>query len=86
MTTPATAGTTSTGASAGTARGLPYQSGAIGSGWTTDPRMVTRGAAAASLAHHRQRGEGSDPVGVSSSTKPAHDSQVTVVTYAIPTR
>jgi hypothetical protein len=28
------------------------------------------GAAAATLAHHRQRGEGSDPVGVSSNTKP----------------
>src|SRR5215218_6416550 len=70
-TTPATAGMTSTRESAGTARGLPYQSGASGSGWTTDASVVTTGAAAASLAHHRQRGDGSRPVGVSSSTKPA---------------
>jgi hypothetical protein len=35
---------------------------------------LTSGAAAASLAHQRQRGEGSAPVGVSSVTKPMHAS------------
>jgi hypothetical protein len=53
---------------------LPRYSGAIGSGWTAKPTTVSTGAAAATLAHQRQRGEGSDPVGVSRSTKPAHDS------------
>jgi hypothetical protein len=34
------------------------------------------GTAAASQANQRQRGDGSEPVGVSSRTKPAQDSQV----------
>jgi hypothetical protein len=66
---------------------LPYQSGASGSGWTTEVTATTAGATAASLAHQRQRGDGSEPVGVSSSTKPAHDSQTMVkVRTAIPAR
>jgi len=44
------------------------------------------GPAAAILAHQRQRGEGSDPVGVSSSTKPAHDSQMGAALSANPAR
>ena len=35
-----------------------------------DTTTPTTAAAAATLAHHRQPREGSDPVGVSSSTKP----------------
>jgi hypothetical protein len=53
---------------------LPRYSGASGPGWTANPTIVSTGAAAATLAHQRQRGDGSDPVGVSGSTKPAHDS------------
>jgi hypothetical protein len=75
---PATPGTTSTRASAGTARGLPWYSGASGSGCTAAASTATTGAAAATLAHHRQRGDGSDPVGVSSSANPAHDTQTSV--------
>jgi hypothetical protein len=37
------------------------------------------GAAAASLAHQRQRGEGSDPLGVSSSTKPTQANPMNTV-------
>ncbi|HET9559863.1 MAG TPA: hypothetical protein VFS70_22205 [Actinomycetota bacterium] len=70
---PASAGTSSTRASAGTARALPWYSGASGSGWTASPTIVTTGATAATLAHQHQRDEGSLPVGVSSSTKPAQD-------------
>jgi hypothetical protein len=42
------------------------------SGWGSSVTATAKmtGAAPATLAHHRQRGEGSDPVGVSSSTKP----------------
>jgi hypothetical protein len=40
---------------------------------------LTTGAAAAALAHQRQRGEGSDPVGVSSSTKPRAARAMTTV-------
>jgi hypothetical protein len=45
----------------------------------TDVSSHTTGAAAATLAHQRQRGEGSDPVGVSSRTKLAHESQMRVL-------
>jgi hypothetical protein len=39
----------------------------------------TTGAAAATLAHHRQRGEGNDPVGVSSRTKPIQAASTTTL-------
>jgi hypothetical protein len=48
-------------------------------GCTTDPSTVTTGAVAATLAHQRQWGEGNLPVGVSSSTKPAQDTQMSTV-------
>jgi hypothetical protein len=41
-----------------------------GSGVRVSATRYTTGAAAAALAHQRQRGDGSDPVGVNSSTKP----------------
>jgi len=40
------------------------------SGASITASRKTTGAAAATHAHQRQRGEGSDPVGVSSRTKP----------------
>jgi hypothetical protein len=43
-------------------------------------------AAAATLAHQRQRGEGSDPVGVSSSTKPAQENQMMTMPLVNPAR
>ncbi len=43
-------------------------------GPTVSASRKPAGAAAASLAHQRQRGEGSDPVGVSSRTKPTQAS------------
>ena len=60
--------------------------GYSGAGWTTDASSHTTAAAAATLAHQRQRGEGSDPVGVSSRTKPAHDSQMRVTPVWNPAR
>jgi hypothetical protein len=65
---------------------MPGYSGYSGAGWTTDPSSHTTAAAAATLAHHRQRGEGSDPVGVSSRTKPAHDSQSMTTPLTNPAR
>jgi hypothetical protein len=44
-----------------------------------EARTNTTGAAAATRAHRRQRGDGSDPVGVSSSTKPIRAGQTTKV-------
>src|SRR4029450_8031309 len=86
-TNPARPGTTSRRYRVGTARGLPYQSGASGSGCTTDATTTSTGAAAAALAHQRPRGDGRDPVGVSSSTNPAQASQMTVkLKMANPTR
>ena len=40
---------------------------------------LTTGAAAVVLAHQRQRAEGSDPVGVSSRTKPSKAWAVTMM-------
>jgi hypothetical protein len=62
---------------AGTASGLPTSgnSGRSGAGSTTDPSSHNSAAAAATRAHQRQRGDGSRPVGVSSSTKPAQEIQ-----------
>jgi hypothetical protein len=40
-------------------------------GASTITRRLTTGTTTAARAHHRQRGEGSDPVGVSSRTKPS---------------
>jgi hypothetical protein len=42
----------------------------MASGPSTDDTNPTTDATATTLAHHRQRGEGSDPVGVSSRMKP----------------
>jgi hypothetical protein len=61
-------------------------SGYSGAGWTADPTSQTTGAAAATLAHQRQRGEGSFPVGVSSRTKPAQDSQLRTMPLLNPAR
>jgi hypothetical protein len=44
------------------------------------------GPAAAILAHRRQRGEGSDPVGVSSSTNPASEIQIRKIPKETPAR
>ena len=71
-----------------TASGFPTSGCSGNSGWgsTADNTTSNTGAATATLAHHRQRGEGSDPVGVSSSTKPAHDSQMGAVLSVNPAR
>jgi hypothetical protein len=73
---------------AGTASGFPMAgySGYSGVGWTTDTSSHTRAAAAAVLAHQRQRGEGSLPVGVSNSTKPAHAIQLSTTPLLNPAR
>ena len=62
-----------TGRRAETASGLPTSgcSGYSGCGSIAAISIISTGPAAATLAHHRHRGEGSDPVGVSSSTNPA---------------
>jgi hypothetical protein len=54
-----------------TASGFPTSGCSGNSGWgsTADNTTSNTGAATATLAHHRQRGEGSDPVGVSSKMK-----------------
>jgi len=64
--------TSSTPPRAGTPSGLstPVAAGSSGSGSSSIAATNTTGAAAATLAHQRQRGEGSDPVGVNSNTKP----------------
>ena len=49
------------------------------SGASVTASRKTTGAAAATHAHQRQRGEGSDPVGVSSRTKPTQANAVTTV-------
>ena len=46
-------------------------SGSSGLGYSTDATKPSAPAPATSLAHQRQRGDGSDPVGVSSRTKAA---------------
>jgi hypothetical protein len=61
-------------------------SGRIGAGSTTDASTHTTGAAAAILAHQRQRGDGSDPVGVSSSTKPTPEIQIRIMPLDSPAR
>ena len=73
---------------AGTANGLPTpgNSGRSGAGSTTDPSSHNSTAAAATRAHQRQRGEGSRPVGVSSSTKPAHAIQARATPLLSPAR
>jgi hypothetical protein len=73
---------------AGTPNGLPIcgYSGRNGAGSTTDPSSHSTGAAAATRAHQRQRGEGSRPVGVSSSTKPAQAIQATTTPLLSPAR
>jgi hypothetical protein len=60
-------------ARAGTSSGLAMSgySGYSGAGPMIDPSSHSPAAAAAILAHQRQRGDGSRPVGVSRSTKPA---------------
>ncbi len=64
---------------AGRARGFwnVGSSGYNGLGSSADHGRTITVAAAATQAHHRQRGEGSDPVGVSSRTKPAQAGQRT---------
>jgi hypothetical protein len=61
----------------------PPNSKGLPSTWTdgsTDPgarvtsTTSSSGTATMALAHHRQRGEGSDPVGVNSRTKPSRSS------------
>jgi hypothetical protein len=61
-------------------------SGYSGAGWTTDPSSQTPAAAATTLAHHRQRGEGSFPVGVSSRAKLAQASQIMAIPVENPAR
>jgi hypothetical protein len=58
----------------GTASGLVTDSSCPSSrsGW---PSRKTIGTAAVTIAHQRQRGEGSDPVGVSSKIKPTKAGQ-----------
>jgi hypothetical protein len=90
MTTPAAGWATSSSprGRAGTASGFPTAgySGYNGVGWTVDASSHTTGAAAAILAHQRQRGDGREPVGVSSSTKPAHEIHVTTTPLLNPAR
>jgi hypothetical protein len=60
---------------AGTATGFTIDSyGGMVNGPNVSAARKTTGAAAATQAHQRQRADGSDPVGVSSRTKPMHTS------------
>ena len=70
-------------ARAGTARGLPTAgcSGYRGLGSVTRASTPSATAVAATLAHQRQRGDGSLPVGVSSNTKPTHDSRTRTIAF-----
>jgi hypothetical protein len=60
-------------------------SGYSGLGLVSPATAPATVAATATLAHQRQRAEGRVPVGVSSSTKPAHDSQATTMAFWNPT-
>jgi hypothetical protein len=73
---------------AGTPSGLAMSgySGRSGAGSTIAPSSHTTAAAAAILAHQRQRGDGSRPVGVSSSTKPAQAIHCTTAPLLSPAR
>ena len=75
-------------ARAGTPNGFPIPgySGYTGIGSTTDAATNTTAAAAATLAHQRQWREGSDTVGVSSSTKPAQEMETVLRPLENPTR
>jgi hypothetical protein len=72
----------------GTASGFPTSgcSGDNGCGSTAANKTSSTGAAAATLAHQRQRGDGSDPVGVRSRTKLTQASHRTWMPLAIPAR
>ena len=72
----------------GTASGFSTSgcSGIIGCWSTADNNTSSSGAAAATLAHQRQRGEGSDPVGVSSRMKPTQASHRTWMPLETPAR
>jgi hypothetical protein len=61
--------------------GLPtaWYRGCGGSGASVTTTSKTTGAATMILAHQPQRGEGSDPVGVSSRMKPSKASDVITV-------
>jgi hypothetical protein len=70
VTTKATPRSTTSGpANARTTGGVATDSWSAPS---ADDAIPNTQAAAATLAHQRQRGEGSEPVGVSSKTKPMH--------------
>jgi hypothetical protein len=71
MSTQLTAKTTRSGAvSTGTTSGLSNPRYDSSRGSSNDDTTATTSAATATRAHHRQRGEGSDPFGVSSRMKP----------------
>ena len=71
-----------------TASGFPTSGCSGNSGWGSTAANTTSntGAATATLAHQRQRGEGSDPVGVSSRMKPTQATHRTWMLLAIPAR
>ena len=73
---------------AGTPSGLAMSeySGRSGAGSKIDPSSQSPAAAAAILAHQRQRGDGSRPSGVSRSTKPAQAIHCTTAPLLSPAR
>ena len=72
VTITAAAATSSRSARAGTASGLVTDRYGCSNGSNAPDTTASSGAAAVTLAHHRQRGEGSDPVGVSTRMKLRH--------------
>ena len=64
------AGPSRASARPGTASGLATERSGSTNGWGSQQAMATSGAAAATLAHQRQRGDGGAPVGVSSRMSP----------------
>ena len=88
MAPPAMPTATCTGRRVENASGSPTSGCSGYSGWGSIAALSSSstGPAAATLAHHRQRGEGSDPVGVSSSTNPASEIQTRKMPNETPAR
>ena len=80
MTTqPSTLATESGPGSASTASGLATARNGSSKGRSVVDTTATAAAATVTVAHHRQRGEGGEPVGVSSRMKPRHAAQRTTL-------
>jgi hypothetical protein len=75
-------------ARAATPSGFPVSgySGYSGIGCSAEVRKATTSAATWALAHQRQRGDGSFPVGVSSRTKPVRERERKTAPLANPAR